>query len=201
MPGSLGVDPFGRFLYLTNLDGTNLGPSGGSVGHVSAYRIGENGILKPVSGSPFPAGYSPLSVVADPLGQFVYVANAGFKQEISTETISGYRVEAKGVLKPLLGSPFPEGGNSLSAVLDPRSRSIYLANFYDPVLSAYQIGLQGVLTPVAIPLRNDSSSHIVVDPLARFVYREFCISRDLGLSHRRKWRSHLALRITLQHWI
>jgi 6-phosphogluconolactonase (cycloisomerase 2 family) len=54
MPESLAVDPFGRFLYLTNLDGTNLGPSGGSVGHVSAYRIGEDGILKPVSGSPFP---------------------------------------------------------------------------------------------------------------------------------------------------
>jgi DNA-binding beta-propeller fold protein YncE len=170
MPESLAVDPFGPFLYVTNLDGRNLRDSGGSVGHVSAYRIRENGNLTSVSGSPFPAGYSPLSVVVDPLGLFVYVANAGSGQEIWTETISGYRVEAKGVLKPLRGSPFPEGGNSLSTVLDPRSRSIYLANFYDPVLSAYHIGLQGVLTPVAVPLRNDSSSQIVVDPWGRFVY-------------------------------
>ena len=42
---------------------------------VSAYRIGENGALAPVPGSPFATGTLPLSVAVDPLGKFVYVAN------------------------------------------------------------------------------------------------------------------------------
>jgi hypothetical protein len=39
-------------------------------GNISAYRIGEEGTLTPVAGSPFPAGNDPVSIVAAPLGQF-----------------------------------------------------------------------------------------------------------------------------------
>jgi 6-phosphogluconolactonase len=176
MPKSLAVDPFGRFLYVTNLDGTGIPELGGTVGHVSAYHIGVNGTLKPVLGSPFPAGFSPLSVMADPSGQFVYVANAG-SQRISTETISGYRVRPDGVLKPLPLSPFPEGGGSECAVVDPLGRFIYLANFDDPPLSAYKIRTNGILTSLPVAPANDSSSYITVDPLGRFVYENSATRR------------------------
>src|SRR5260370_38474496 len=56
------------FVYVTNAVDNNI----------SAYRIGPNGALTPVAGSPFPAGNNPQSVTVDLLGRFVYVANFGF---------------------------------------------------------------------------------------------------------------------------
>src|ERR1700738_1273292 len=97
MPKSVAVDPFRRLVYVTNLDGTGIPGYGGTVGHVSAYRIGVNGALTPVSGSALPAGFSPLSVQADPVGGFVYVDNAGSQEEFS-ETVSAYRVSGNGTL-------------------------------------------------------------------------------------------------------
>jgi 6-phosphogluconolactonase len=70
--------------------------------NVSAYRIGENGALTPVPGSPFPTGTLPLSVAVDPLGKFVYVANGG-----SSNNISAYRIGENGALTPVPpGRPF-----------------------------------------------------------------------------------------------
>src|SRR5260221_11595895 len=48
-----------EFVYVANADGS-----------ISAYRIGEEGTLTPVAGSPFPAGRSfPASVTADFVGR------------------------------------------------------------------------------------------------------------------------------------
>jgi 6-phosphogluconolactonase (cycloisomerase 2 family) len=46
------VDFFGRFVYVANTTENN----------VPTYRIGENGALTPVVGSPFPAGLVPNSI-------------------------------------------------------------------------------------------------------------------------------------------
>ena len=43
--------------------------------NVSGYAIADNGTLKPVPGSPFPAGSGPGWITIDPTGRFVYVAN------------------------------------------------------------------------------------------------------------------------------
>jgi DNA-binding beta-propeller fold protein YncE len=52
------VDPTGKFAYVANAFGNN----------VSAYSIGANGALTPVTGSPFAAGTAPFSVAVDPTG-------------------------------------------------------------------------------------------------------------------------------------
>jgi 6-phosphogluconolactonase len=70
-PVSVAVDPTGKFAYLTNVG------NGPVEGTVSAYRVGSDGALTPVPGSPFATtGIGPNSVAVDPLDRFVYVPNA-----------------------------------------------------------------------------------------------------------------------------
>jgi 6-phosphogluconolactonase len=163
------VDPFGRFVYVANL-GVELPPPPQS-SNVSSFRIGKNGTLTPVVGSPFASGILPIAVVADPFGRYVYAANSG-TQELDTENIAGYRVAQNGVLKPLPGSPFSNGEGPESAAVDPWGRFLYVANFYDEVLSVYKITASGALTPVVgSPFATTPASSIVVaDPLGRFLY-------------------------------
>ena len=78
------MDSIGRFLYATN-----LGTPPDFNGSVSAYRIGANGGLTPVTGSPFPAGNIPESVAVDVFGRFVYVVNT------ESGTFSAYAIAAK----------------------------------------------------------------------------------------------------------
>jgi DNA-binding beta-propeller fold protein YncE len=50
------VDPTGKFAYVLNESSNN----------VSVYRIGANGALTPIPGSPFAAGLNPYSVAITP---------------------------------------------------------------------------------------------------------------------------------------
>jgi hypothetical protein len=81
-----------QFAYVASADG-----------NISAYRIGEEGTLTPVAGSPFPAGNDPVSIVAAPLSKFVYVAN------VISSNISAYGIGKKGILTPVPGSTFAAG--------------------------------------------------------------------------------------------
>ena len=141
-PESVAVDLSGRFVYVAN-EG-NFPASNGSV---SAYRIGENGVLTPVPGSPFSAGFTarsqPTSVAIDPFGRFVYVANYG------ANVVSAYRIGANGGLTPVTGSPFPTGIGPIYVAVDLLGRFVYVANFNGNNLSVYRIGPKGGLTPIA----------------------------------------------------
>lgn len=86
---SIAVDPFGRFIYVSNFDSKT----------VSVYSVPGNGTLLPVPGSPFYTGKYSLSLVAESTGRFLYVAS---NLEVS---ISAYQVAANGVLTQALGSP------------------------------------------------------------------------------------------------
>jgi 6-phosphogluconolactonase len=89
LPQSVALDPTGKFAYVANSNGNN----------VSAYRIGANGALMPVTNSPFAAASFPTSVGVDPTGKFAYVANG------NDNNVSAYRVGANGGLTQLSGSP------------------------------------------------------------------------------------------------
>ena len=56
----MAVDPAGKFAYVVNIRDNN----------VSAYSIGADGSLKPVTGSPFATGLTPFSVAITPLVPF-----------------------------------------------------------------------------------------------------------------------------------
>jgi 6-phosphogluconolactonase len=204
MPYGSAVDPYGRFLYVTNIDTPGFqGDLNAPVSHVSAYRIGINGSLSPVPGSPFPAGYSPLCVVADPSGRFVYVGNAGSQDEVS-ETVSGYSVSGNGTLKALAGSPYRDGESPQEIAADPFGRFVYTAGEYDLALVAYGISVTGI--PMNLPASSfrhgtgflpDNS--IAADPFGRFVFQSsaLILSRTATIYTYRVSSSGLALSSTI----
>jgi hypothetical protein len=51
-------------------------------------------------------GIDPVAVAVDPLGKFVYVAIANDIAYSGPRSLAGYQIGAKGVLKPVPGSPF-----------------------------------------------------------------------------------------------
>src|SRR5262249_57484768 len=55
-PSSVETDANGKFVYVVNRF------SGSLSGSLSAYHVSSNGVLTPVSGSPFPTGAGPSSV-------------------------------------------------------------------------------------------------------------------------------------------
>jgi 6-phosphogluconolactonase (cycloisomerase 2 family) len=79
---SIAVDPFGRFVCITNYSSKNI----------SVFSVLGNGVLRPVSGSPFATGKDGVSVVAEFTGRFVYVAS---DLDIAITT---YKVAGNGVL-------------------------------------------------------------------------------------------------------
>src|SRR5260221_9884371 len=149
-----------EFVYVANADGS-----------ISAYRIGEEGTLTPVAGSPFPAGNDPVSIVTAPFGKFVYVANS------FSNNISAYRIGENGVLKPLAGSPFPLAAGSIT--VDFLGRFLYVAG--GSTVSAYHIGKNGALTAVPgspFPAGFFAVS-VAVDPLGQIVYLAHEVSTDI----------------------
>ncbi|MFZ0710172.1 MAG: beta-propeller fold lactonase family protein, partial [Terrimicrobiaceae bacterium] len=81
----MAASSYAQFVYVANGGGSN---------DVSAYRLGEDGALTPVPGSPFPAGNLPASVAVDPTGKFAYVVNEG------GNNVSAYRIGKNGALTP-----------------------------------------------------------------------------------------------------
>jgi 6-phosphogluconolactonase (cycloisomerase 2 family) len=102
-PASVTVDPTGRFAYAANSGSNN----------VSAFSIDPfNGVLIPVSGSPYAAGTAPSSVAVDSSGKFVYVTNA------SSNNISVYSInQSTGALSAISGSPFATGSGPVSIAI------------------------------------------------------------------------------------
>jgi 6-phosphogluconolactonase len=174
-----------EFAYVANLGSDN----------VSGYRIGENGVLTPVPGSPFPAGSGPASIAVDLFGRFAYVANR------SSNDVSAYRIGFNGALMPVMGSPFPTGSapasSPSSVAVDPFGRFVYVTNDQSSSVSAFRINKSGALSPVAgspFPTGNHLDGEAMseaVDPLGRFVYvssmnsnniSAFRISKNGGLT-------------------
>jgi DNA-binding beta-propeller fold protein YncE len=110
---------------------------------VSAYSIGSNGALTPVSGSPFANPQAPNSVTVDPTGLFVYVTN------YEGNSVSAYSILSNGALTPVPGSPFAAGKNSCSVTIDPTGSYAYVTNQGDNTMSAYGIGSNGALSPIS----------------------------------------------------
>ena len=108
---ALTVSPSSSYLYIAR---------SGTGGGVGVYAIGSNGVLTPVSGSPFSAGSQPFSVVVNSAGTNVYVAN-----QIDS-TISGFSVASSGALTFLSGSPYTSGSQVDGLAID-NSKNYLLA--------------------------------------------------------------------------
>jgi 6-phosphogluconolactonase len=94
IPTGLAVDSKGAYLYATNGNGGNS---------ISAFSIGAGGVLSLLAGSPLgePSGVtSPVSLIIDPSGKYLYVANQG------SNNLGAYSIGTDGGLTILTLSPF-----------------------------------------------------------------------------------------------
>jgi 6-phosphogluconolactonase (cycloisomerase 2 family) len=100
-PVSVAADASGRFLYVVNNADNADGNS------VSGFSIdADTGSLTDISGTPFSAATSPLSVAVEPGAQFAYVGLA------LTPKVRAYAIDQRtGALTEILGSPFPADAN------------------------------------------------------------------------------------------
>ena len=114
--------------------------------NVSAYTINPaSGALATVSGSPFAAGTSPMSVTTDLAGRFTYIANNG-SNDISAFSIN----QTTGVLSPIAGSPFTAGTGPQSVAVDRSSEFVYAGNFGSQNISEFTLNpATGALSPIS----------------------------------------------------
>jgi 6-phosphogluconolactonase (cycloisomerase 2 family) len=162
VPGasSVTVDPTGRFVYAA------VNQANG----ISAYLIdSSSGALTPISGSPFSAGSTPVTVRVDPSGRYAYVTNA------DSNNISAYLIDSNtGKLTPIAGSPFSSGGIFPSGLaVDPSGRFVYATNSTSNAVSAFSVDSStGVLTPISGgPFASGAGPNSVsVHPSGKFLY-------------------------------
>jgi 6-phosphogluconolactonase len=158
-PSSIAVDPFGRFVYVSNFNSKTL----------SVYSVLGNGALRPVPGPPFSTGKYSLSISVESTGRFIYVAS-----DLDI-TITSYKVAANGVLTQLPG-PILVGGPWCEQLgYNPVGGYLYLLSD-NAGLNTYHINpVTGLPEPLAFYVLGGTTTQnnpvgIAVTPTGKFVY-------------------------------
>jgi 6-phosphogluconolactonase (cycloisomerase 2 family) len=141
-------------------------------GWVFGFTVGSNGVLAPVSGSPWKAGIKPSAIVSDPTNHYVYITDYTSNQLIAYTILDG------STLAFLPNGPFKTGNEPSAITIDPRGRFLYLTNQLDNSVTAYTIDLASG-TPTTVVNSTGASTNsteaepiaLIVDPaLGRYVY-------------------------------
>jgi 6-phosphogluconolactonase len=101
---NIAIYPDGRFAYVVTVDSL-------AQGGVLALGVDQQtGALAPISTVIATEGFRPDSIVIEPSGHFVYVANFGAANGTSIGSLSAYSIDlVTGLLQAVQGSPFPTG--------------------------------------------------------------------------------------------
>jgi len=167
---SLLVGPTGKFVFLAAVGSSSDPYAPPPPSDLLVFRIGSDGALTPVPGSPFMVGILPVCLATDRSGQFLYVGNIGDNSSdnggsYAAWNIYGYKVGPEGVLSQLAGSPFGVLDPNISPqalVADPRGNYLYeVGSFLYPpprtgreesaALVVYQIAADGALIRLPTP--------------------------------------------------
>jgi 6-phosphogluconolactonase len=149
---------YGPYLYVANAGSDN----------VSVYPIDVNtgALARP---STVATGKNPTSIVVDPFGGIVFVANHGGSNDISAFHFFD--------LTPVPGSPFPAGGNPLSLAVGgvgAGGKFLYTANpdATNPSISGFSAdSTTGVLSPLSgSPFPIPVSQYIATDQTGAYLY-------------------------------
>ena len=137
--------------------------------NVSAYTINPtSGALAAVSGSPFAAGTSPMSVSTDLAGRFAYVANNG------SNNVSAFGVnQTTGVLSPVTASPFTAGTGPQSVAVDGSSEFVYAGNSGSQNISEFTLNpATGALSAIAgSPVGTSFNvTSVLSDPTGQLIF-------------------------------
>ena len=157
-PSILALDQAGKFLYVGNAGSHDI----------SVFSIGSGGALSPVSGSPFPIGFSAMNMMVSSSGNVLYVIGS------QPGIIVVYSVNA-GVPTPV--SVVPTGASPLAssfAMATDAGKHLYVSNGPpDNTISEFTIGANGSLTaingsPIGGTLNNPFS--LFVNSSGKYLY-------------------------------
>jgi 6-phosphogluconolactonase len=129
----LASSPGASFLYVGNAGSNDISVFAACT-VASTTCSSPNGLLSPITGSPFAAGLNPVSLAVTPGGAFLYAADKGSNQ------ISGYKVgQNSGALTPTTTATFSVGTSPTWIAIPPNGGYVYVANFGSASISAYGI--------------------------------------------------------------
>jgi YVTN family beta-propeller protein len=182
---SVAVDPSGKFAYVANWG------EGDTAGSIATYTInGTTGALTS-TGTIF-AGcpglgcglLGPWSVVVDPSGKFVYVANeAGF----SPTTVAMFTIDSTtGALTSIgtiaAGTDINGGTVHTSVAADPARNFVYATNPGSNDVSMYSIDTTtGALMSLGPIIAGTGPASVAVDPTGKFAYVANSGSNDVSM--------------------
>ncbi len=138
------ADPTGSFLFAVN---------GGS-DTIAVFRIGDDGTLAPIAGSPFPSGGSQpcsLGLAGDVLCVVNKDEDPGHPGQ-SLPNYTSFRVDPKGRLTPVRGATISVdlGSDPSQALISPTGQLMFGADFLGGLLRSFAIGQAGQLAPRAV---------------------------------------------------
>lgn len=177
--GPLVTDRSGRYLYVgVDAEEPSWAPE---PPNIAGFKIGSNGALTPLAGSPFATnneGYAPIALVLDPRGKFIYEIN-DLAFNSGTGSLAAYQIADGGALVLVPDSTLvldPPTTAFFLAVADPRAGFVYTGVYSTftnstGVISRFKIGANGSLTPIVVPpFTSDVPFGLAADPFGKFLY-------------------------------
>jgi DNA-binding beta-propeller fold protein YncE len=173
-PGSIAVEPLGKFAYVTN-EGDPWGYEDGSNGSIAMYTIdATTGALTSagVTNGNCPGLCDPSSMVVDPSGKFAYVVTGGASIPFN---IAMYTINATTGALTSIGT-VAAGQVPISIAVDPAGKFVYVVTQnITPGLagnvSMYTINATtGALTSVGTIAAGTEPVFVAVDPAGKFAY-------------------------------
>lgn len=156
-PSSVATHPNGKFLYVAN------GAFNPAV--LFAYRV------NPLTGIPLLVGQYSLgndgsySVTVDPLGRYVYLADAA-------GGVASYSInQTSGALTQIGIYPTSSGGFPTAVTADPYGKFVYVLNQTTNNISAYLVNQStGALSAIGTYATGAGGYGIVIDPSGKYLY-------------------------------
>jgi 6-phosphogluconolactonase (cycloisomerase 2 family) len=121
-PSAIASDSTSTYVYATDF----------SSGNVRAFKVGSNGTLAEMSGSPFAAGNQPSAIVVDTAYPFAYVTNS------ADSNVTAYSISSTGALTRT--GTYATGLQPVAIGIDPSTEHfLYTVNFLDNTVSGFEL--------------------------------------------------------------
>ena len=179
---SVAIDPLSKFVYVAN-DGI-FEETGGSL---STYIANDTtGVLMTTAtiNGVCPGLCAPYSVIVDPSGKFVYVANEG---GFAPTGVSMFTIDATTGALTSIGT-VGAGGRAVSVAVDPTGKFVYVTNISNGfpgennIVSMFTIdATTGALTSIGTIAAGTYPVSVVVDPTGKFAYVANSNSNDVSM--------------------
>jgi YVTN family beta-propeller protein len=177
---SVSVDPSGKFAYVVNWG------EGDTAGSVAAYTINATTGALTFTGTTngvCPGLCAPRSVVVDPSGKFVYVADEG---GFAPTGVTMFSINTTTGALTSIGTN-AAGGRAISVAVDPKGKFAYSATESEPPgspgnVSMYTIdATTGALTFIGTIAAGTNPASVGVDPTGKFAYVTNSGSNDVSM--------------------